>query len=66
MIVVLGAVPNIAMVIPPVLADVNVVRSAVLTKNIARQGARQARTGISVSLAIFVGDLEGRGPARIG
>ena len=65
-IVVLGAVPDVAMVIPSVLADVDVVGSAILAQYIAGQRARQPRTGISVPLAIFVADLECRGPARIG
>ena len=60
------AVPDVDVMVPAGMADVDVVRAGVLRQHIARQHAGDADRSVAVALAVRLGDLECGGPAAVG
>src|SRR5437867_8834366 len=54
------------MVVPPVVANVNIVRSRILLEQVTRQNARQAYRSISIAVPLFLAHVKRLRPARVG
>ena len=59
------AIPDLYVVVPAGVADVDVMRAGVLRQDVARQDAGDAYGIVAVALAVFLGDFEGGGPAVV-
>ena len=57
--------PDVFMVIPAVVADVDVARAAILLQQVSRQNRRQTNGGVAVAFAVLIRDAEGLGPTGV-
>src|SRR5207245_8246069 len=60
-----AAVPDLHVMVPAGMADMDMVRARVLSEHIARQNAGNAHRRVAVALTVFFRDVECRGPAAV-
>ena len=58
--------PDVFVMIPAVVTNVDVARAAILLEQVAGENRRQADGGVAVALAVVIRDAEGVGPAGVG
>src|ERR1051326_1974338 len=60
-----GPVPNLDVMVPSGMADVNITRACIFRQDVAGKDTRDAYSAVAVALSVFIGDLESRWPAGI-